>query len=634
MISDETVEEVRSRADLVEVVGEVVQLKRSGKEWKGKCPFHDDRTPSFYVVPDKGFYKCFGCGESGDIFSFMMKRLGMDFNDAVKSLGARFGVEVREVGAGDEREDPNRPLWELNAFARDWFRSRLLDPEVGRAARKYLESRGVDPETSERFGLGLAPDGWRGLRDHAAHHGYSDDLLLEVGLLTTSERASEPYDRFRNRIIFPIESVTGKVVAFGGRILGPSGKGAPKYLNSPESTLYHKGRLLYALGWNRNSIRREEVALVVEGYMDVVALAAAGISNSVATLGTAMTPEQAHLLNRYGQRALLLFDSDEAGLRATFRAGDVLLAAGVHPSVVTFPPGEDPDTVVQSQGAEGLKEFLRGAVDLLDRKLQLLDDRGYFDSIDRTRRAVDKLLPTLRAVADPALRDLYVAKVAERTGVRRETLEEEISRSRESRIGRGFEASGDRVDSGGPSREPSSGVPARGSSRRGGGSGAGGRTRAPTLRLELGPERQLLLLLLRSREWVERAAERVGPDDFRDSASREIFQRLLDDPELSPDQGEWSPQALRRLELLMGDPEELEDAGRIFDESVAVLEDRRLQIQQEKLKAALVAAENPAEKREIMEELNTLRMERRGRWNVIRRGRSPAPNLKTEGTDR
>ncbi len=629
MIPDETVEEVRSRADLVEVVGEAVQLKRSGKEWKGKCPFHDDRTPSFYVVPDKGFYKCFGCGESGDIFSFMMKRLGMDFNDAVKSLGARFGVEVREVGAGDEREDPNRPLWELNAFARDWFRSRLLDPEVGRTARQYLESRGVDPETSERFGLGFAPDGWRGLRDHAAHHGYSDDLLLEVGLLTTSERASEPYDRFRNRIIFPIESVTGKVVAFGGRILGPSGKGAPKYLNSPESTLYHKGRLLYALGWNRNAIRREEVALVVEGYMDVVALAAAGISNSVATLGTAMTPEQAHLLNRYGQRALLLFDSDEAGLRATFRAGDVLLAAGVHPSVVTFPPGEDPDTVVQSQGAEGLKEYLRGAVDLLDRKLQLLDDRGYFDTIDRTRRAVDKLLPTLRAVADPALRDLYVAKVAERTGVRRETLEEEISRSREPRIGRGFGAAGE-----GPSRDASPGSPARGSSRRGGGSGAGGRTQAPTLRLELGPERQLLLLLLHSREWVERAAERVGPDDFRDSASREIFQRLLDDPELSPEQGDWSPQALRRLEILMGDPEELEDAGRIFDESVAVLEDRRLQIQQEKLKAMLVAAEDPAEKREIMEELNTLRMERRGRWNVIRRGRSPAPNLKTEGTDR
>lgn len=273
--------------------------------------------------------------------------------------------------------------------------------------------------------------------------------------------------------------------------------------------------------------------------------------------------------------------------------------------MVTFPPGEDPDTVVQSQGAEGLKGFLRGAVDLLDRELQLLDDRGYFDSIDRTRRAVDKLLPTLRAVADPALRDLYVAKVAERTGVRRTTLEEEVAPSSEPRAGRGFAASG-----------------------------GGGRTRARTPRLELGPERQLLLLLLHSREWVERAAERVGPDDFRDSASREIFERLLDDPDLSPDQGEWSPQALRRLEILMGDPEELEDAGRIFDESVAVLEDRRLQLRQERLKAALIAAENIAEKREIMEELNTLRMERPGRWNVIRRGRPPAPNLKTEGTDR
>ncbi|TVR58961.1 MAG: DNA primase [Gemmatimonadales bacterium] len=636
MIPDEVVEEVRTRADMVEVIGEVVSLKRSGKDWKGKCPFHDDRSPSFYVVPSKGFYNCFGCGESGDIFSFLMKRSGMDFNDAVKSLGARYGVEVREVGRGDADDDPLRIYYELNVFARDWFRSRLADPEVGAHARRYLEGRGVDAETAERFGLGFAPDDWRGLRDHAMASGYAEELLLEAGLLTTSERAPEPYDRFRNRIIFPIESVTGKVLGFGGRILGSDGRGAPKYLNSPETPVYQKGRTLYALGWNRNAIRRDEVALVVEGYMDVVALAAGGVGNAVATLGTAMTTEQATLLARYTQRALLLFDSDEAGLRATFRAGDVLLAAGVHPSVVSFPPGEDPDTVIRGEGVGGLRRYLNDAVDLLDRKVQLLDERGYFGSIDRTRRAVDKLLPTLRAVADPALRDMYVAKVSERTGVRRETLEEEVRRREAS----GLPASSGR-DPSGPSE--STGVGPRpggfgrpsGSGRSGGmGGAARRRTRPSGWGLGLGPERQLLLVLLRARELVERAAERVGPEDFEDAEARELFQHLMDDPELAPDDPGLAPEVRERLMALLGDPEELDHTERVFEESVVRLLDRRLQRRREELERELRSAESPDEKRGILEALNTLQLERRGRWNVIRRGRRPGSNHPSDGTNR
>lgn len=582
MIPDETVDEVRARADLVEVVGESVQLKRSGKEWKGKCPFHDDRTPSFYVVPQKGFYKCFGCGESGDVFTFVMKRTGMEFNDAVKHLGSRFGVEVREIRSRDEEEeDPLRPLYEANALAREWFRSRLLDPDVGRSARRYLKQRGIDAETAERFGLGYAPDGWRGLRDYAHGHDLSDELLLEVGLLTTSERAPEPYDRFRNRIIFPIESVSGKVVAFGGRVPGKGGKGVPKYLNSPESPVYHKGRVLYGLGWNRNAIRREGVALVVEGYMDVVSLGAGGVEHAVAPLGTSMTEEQAKLLRRYCERALLLFDSDEAGLRATFRAGDVLLAAGVHPSVVTLPPGEDPDTVVRREGAEGLRRHLAQAVDLLDRKFQLLDEKGYLESIDGTRRALDKLLPTVRAAADPALRDLYVAKVAERTGVRRETLEGELAAA--SGAVRG-------------SRRP----PERPSVRR-------GRSRVPP---GLGAERQLLMVLLHAREWIERAAEQVGPDDFRDAAYRRIFARLLEDPELSTSTPGLDPDIVRRLEDLQGDPEELTHTGEVFEASVMHLKKRQLRARAHELKKAVRRAESHEEKVRLAKELERLTRER------------------------
>ncbi len=608
MIPDPVVEEVRARADLVEVVGESVPLKRSGKDWKGKCPFHEDRTPSFYVVPAKGFYTCFGCGASGDVFDFVMKRSGMDFVEAVKQVGARFGVEVREVGRQEETEDPLRFHHAALAFARDHFRKRLADPEAGKTARTYLEERGIDGETAERFGLGFAPDGWRDLREAAAVHGISDDLLLEVGLITTSDRSSEPYDRFRNRIIFPIESVGGKVVAFGGRVLGRAGKGAPKYLNSPETPVYHKGEHLYALGWNRHAIRKEGVALVVEGYMDVVALAAGGVNHAVATLGTALTPEQARLLGRYTRKALLLFDSDEAGLRATFRGADVLLAAGIHPSVVTLPPGEDPDTVVRSEGAAGLRQYLDGALDVLDRKLQLLDEKGFFRTIDRVRVAVDKLLPTIRSTVDPALRDIYVSRVAERTGVRRETLEEELRSAPPTGPGGG--ASGPAPGHPGPGRwgpgwtggDPR---PPGGGRRPGGG---------PTSRgiPPLGAERTLLLVLLRARGWMDRALERIGPQEFRDPVWRSIFQALVEDPELAAPPEAMEEEVARRLEELLASPEELEHTERIFEDCLRSLRDRSLQERQETLMVRLQREEDPEERRALLRSMQDLRRERAG----------------------
>ncbi len=602
MIHDDVVEEVRARADIVDIVGESVELKRSGKDWKGKCPFHEDRTPSFYVVPDKGFYNCFGCGESGDVFAFVMKRLGMDFVEAVKHVGARSGVEVVEIRSDEAgREDPNRPLYEANAFAAEFFRGALDDPEGGRGARDYLAGRGIDEETRERFGLGFAPDEWRGLREAAARHGIGDEVLLESGLLTTSEKMAEPYDRFRNRVVFPIESMAGRVVAFGGRVLGAAGKGVPKYLNSPETPVYHKGEILYALGWNRHAIRKAGVALVVEGYMDVVALGAGGIDHAVATLGTALTPEQARLLKRYTPRVILLFDSDEAGVRATFRGADVLLRAGIHPSVATLPPGEDPDSIVRQEGRKGLEQYLDGAVDVIERKLQLLDERGFFATLDRKRIAIDKLLPTLRATADPALRDMYVARVSERTGVRRATLEEEIRREG------GGRGAGGRTSSGSPDRPPSRRPETHG----------GGRRHRPTP--ALGAERQLLLVLLQTREWIDRALERIGPGEFQNEVYRAIFEALVDEPELEAPPAHLSEEAVRTMETLLGDREELEHTERVFEESMAALHDRNLRAREVELREALSRTDDPEQEREIVGELQRLRKDRPGRWNVVRR---------------
>jgi DNA primase len=580
MIPDDQVEEVRARADIVEIVGEFVPLKKSGKDFKANCPFHEERTPSFYVVPAKGFYNCFGCGESGDAFNFVMKRLGLDFVDAVKYVAGRSGVEIREVTREQGREDPNRELYEASAYARVYFQDRLWDEEVGTGAREYLENRGIGRETAERFGLGWTPDEWRGLREAAGHHGMTEEVLLSVGLIKRSDRSKEPYDTFRGRVVFPIEDLTGRVVAFGGRVIDPDG--TPKYLNSPESPIYHKGHVLYGLSWAKNNIRRQSSALIVEGYMDVVSLAAAGIENAVAPLGTSMTEDQARLISRYTRRAYLLFDSDVAGLKATFRTGDLLLAVGVHPSVVTLPDGEDPDSIVRSEGPEALTAYIDSAVDIVDRKLQILQEKDFFSSIERTRSAVDRLLPTLRSVQDRALRDIYVSKVADKTGVRRETLEEELSRS---------------VRTPGPSRQevrryrpkPTSGP------------------RVPSM----GPERKLLVLMLKDREWVERVAEHVGPDDFQDRDYRAIFDTLLDDPELTHPPAELDPDTARVMEGLMSDPEELSQAHRVFEESLGRIRSGSIQFRLTELDRRIRETGDEGQIAELLAEKHRLVVEAR-----------------------
>jgi DNA primase len=601
MIPDQMVEEVRSRADMVELIGEHVALKRSGKDFKGRCPFHEERTPSFYVVPSKGFFKCFGCNESGDVFAFLMKRLGLGFQDAVRLVADRCGIQIQEVASPGE--DPHRHIFEANAFALEFFTAALADEGKGREARSYLQRRGIGMDVAQRFRLGFAPDEWRGLRDAAAVHGIDDSVLLEAGLLVQREEQKDPYDRFRNRIIFPIESVSGRVVAFGGRILGESGKGLPKYLNSPETPVYHKGEVLYGLSWAKNAIRREEGALVVEGYMDAVSLGAAGIENVVAPLGTSLTEEQARLLRRYCTRVHLLFDSDQAGLRATFRAGDVLLAAGVHPSVVTLPPGEDPDSLVRKGGAAALRQHLGQAMDILDRKLQILEERDFFSTIEKTRGAVDRLLPTLRAATDQALRDIYVANVSNRTGVRRETLEAELEKADASAATRA---------------QPRAPLRAEG----------------PPRPIHLGAERKLLLLLVQYRDFVDRAAERLGPSDFQVPALRGVFQALVADPELSMIPAGMDPGAARALEEIMGEAERVSEAARVFEETVARIQEAPAARRAEELRGMLRREHDPARQEELLREIQELdrrRRELKADWRpTLRRRQDPAVHTNTQ----
>lgn len=575
MIAESIIDEIRARADIVEVVGEQVPLKRAGKDFSALCPFHHEKTPSFYVVPSKGFYKCFGCGEAGDVFTFLMKRGGLSFQEAVRELGARFGVEVPDPRLGREAEEPNRILYEAIAFADDFFRRMLREDAGGEKARRYLEERGIPPAAAERFGLGYAPPGWRVLRAEAHRHGIEDEVLLAAGLVKESERGEEPYDRFRERLIFPIAELGGRVVAFGGRLLGRS-EGAPKYLNSPETAIYHKGELLYGLNWSKGAIRREGAALMVEGYMDYVSLAGRGIEHVVAGMGTSLTSAQANLVARYAGKALLLYDSDRAGMKATFRTADALLQAGVHPLVVSLPEGQDPDDVVRRGGAAALKPHLDAAVDVLERKLQMLDEHGFFDDIEGVRRGLDRLLPTLRATMDPALRDIYTARIAQRTGVRRETLEEDIARAER--------AARSRAEAARPDPGP---APQQGHSRRREGGERGGGHRWLTDRL--GAERILLKVLLSDRSRAPQAKADVSKDLITDARHREIFYAVT---EQAPDEPlRLSEQAGAVCAALEAELAEIQDAPRSWQQALASLSLSELDLQESFLENALATCD-------------------------------------------
>jgi len=538
-IPDHLVEQVRQQADLVEIVSEHTRLKRSGRTFRGPCPLHGGEGNNFSVDPAKGFYKCFVCGEGGTVFTFLMKHLGMSYPDAIRSVAERVGIEIPDERARHQEVDPNQPLYEVNAFAADWFRKRLWDDERGKAAREYLERRGITRETAERFGLGWAPEEWTALGEAARKHGIDDGRLLALGLAKESKNGRDPYDAFRARIIFPIEDLAGRVVAFGGRILGEADERTPKYLNSPESPVYHKGSVLYGLGWSRGAIRKEEAVLVVEGYMDYVSLAAHGVGNAVAPLGTAMTQEQAELIARYAPRAILLYDSDKAGLKATFRTGDELLRAGLEVLVATLPEGEDPDSLVRNQGQAALRRFLDDAVDVMERKIQILERKDFFSSIKGTRQAIDSLLPTVRAASDELVRSVYIQRISEKTGVPRETLEREVAEA--------------------AARDPRAPGPLE-RRRRDEGRRAEDFAQQPARRdMRTNAERSLLLLMVHDERWVEEAAKHVEADALSLPLYRTLFQGLLDTEGHRDAEGEWLtrfPAAVQPLlEELRGDPE-------------------------------------------------------------------------------
>ena len=564
MIPEEVIEQVRDAADLVGIIGEHVELKRTGADYRGPCPFHGGTHRNFAVIPKKGMFYCFVCHEAGDVFTFFMKKLGMDYPTAVREVARRVGVTIPERGTSENAPDAREPLFAAVATAADWYARQLRESPDAEVARRYLASRQLELETVLPLGLGYAPPGTAFL-DAMKSLGVSDAVLLEAGLLVRREQGGV-FPRFRGRLLFPIHDLRARVVGFGGRVIG---EGEPKYLNSPDTPIFHKGKLLYNLHSAKHAIRKAERAVLVEGYFDVLRVSLAGLEEVVAPLGTGLTADQAHLLSRYTSHTIVLYDSDEAGLRATFRAGDELLRHGVRVSVATLPEGEDPDTIVQRQGSQALVETIRDSVDLLERKIQILERKSFFTSLPGRRRALDRLLPTIRAARDPITRELYLTRTAEVAGVRKDVLERE--------------AGGGTA----PAAVPAAAAPA-----------------AATSDLPAGAEKALLVLALQGEPWKSRVIEALDPDQFEFPPYRAVFDALAED---APDRLDQT--AARTFEQLKADGLDGREPDEVFTRAVGWIEARGLERELERIDGMIPLAtpeEQPnllAEKRRVFDAL-------------------------------
>ncbi|MEO8225857.1 MAG: DNA primase [Gemmatimonadota bacterium] len=609
MIPEDVIDQVRDSADVIGIIGESVELKRSGADWRGPCPFHGGRNRNFAVIPKKGLFYCYKCHEAGDVFSYLMKRFGMDYPTAVRDVARRSGIVIPDRPTR-EGPDPNEPLYGAVAAAHDWFVRQLAGSPEARTARDYLIGRGVTPEATAELMLGYAPHG-KATLDAMHTLGVTDGVLLNAGLAAKRDDGSV-VSRFRGRLIFPIHDQRGRVVAFGGRILGD---GEPKYLNSPESEIFRKGRTLYNLHAAKHAIRKEETVILVEGYFDVIRLALAGVENVVAPLGTALTHDQAALLRRFAPTAVLLYDSDQAGLKATFRAGDELLRQAARVRVATMPPGEDPDTLVRKGGAAALSAVLTDAVDVLERKIQLLERRGWFENLEHRRDALDRLLPTVRAATDPITRELYLSRVAERAGVDKRVLEAEVARiSARAPIDRTTALPG-----GGGGRDHGGGD---------GGAGGPGLSRkdphddaprtAPRL-IASRDEWELLRIAFFGEQWRDLARDHIKPEWLRAPAARELYLAVLThgpallpgtDIELSEPAAElWSRVKSRLGEL------GTQNIQSMFDSVWQTLAARPLIMEYEKMRAQMLVATED-EKADLMVQLNARRQELRDGYRI------------------
>lgn len=407
-IPDELINQIRETNDIVEVISEYLPLKKRGKNYTALCPFHPEKKPSFSVSQEKQIFYCFGCGKGGNVYTFLMEHEKLSFFEALKLLAKRANISLPKEPSDKLKTEALDQIFYANQIANEYFR---LSLNCSKKAKDYLHSRGFLPDTIELFSLGYAPSDWEGLIKFSKEKGVKTEALLSSGLVVEREKREGCYDRFRNRITFPILNLSQKIVGFGSRVIEE--KDEPKYLNSPESPVYQKGKILYGLNLSKEIIREKKAAVLVEGYIDLISLYQAGIKNVVAALGTSFTQEQARLLSRYAEKVYLLFDSDQAGESAVFRSVDLLFDSEVEVLIVVFPSGEDPDSFVRKFGIKGLAQKLREAKSFIDFKRDSLPDEFNNLPMKEQERAIKELAETAGRIKNQLWKDLFINKAAQ-----------------------------------------------------------------------------------------------------------------------------------------------------------------------------------------------------------------------------
>ncbi|NMM61927.1 DNA primase [Clostridium sp. P21] len=417
MISEDVIQRVKEENDIVDVISESVKLKRAGRNYSGLCPFHHEKTPSFSVSVDKQIYKCFGCGEAGNVITFVMKTKNLTFPEAVRLLADRANINI-ETDENNTRKDVFKQLYKLNVDSARYFFNCLRE---NNSAKQYLLNRGITEKTIRSFGLGYSTNSWNGLLNHLKGKGYSELDMISDGLIIKSQKGSH-YDRFRNRIIFPVFDYRGRVIGFGGRVMDDS---KPKYLNSPETALFKKGVNLYGLNFAVKN-NKEGMLIIVEGYMDCISLHQYGITNAVASLGTALTINQAKLIKKYADKAIISYDADSAGQMATMRGLEILKSVGLDVRVLTVPEGKDPDEFIRNNGKEAFMKLIKEAFPLVDYRIKKIKDSVNFNNSEGVIKYAEQALEIISDL-DAIEKEIYIKKLSEETGIRDQALYDMIN---------------------------------------------------------------------------------------------------------------------------------------------------------------------------------------------------------------
>jgi len=520
-IPDSIIDRIHEKTDTVEVISRYVPLKKFGRNYKGLCPFHNEKTPSFIVSPDKQIYHCFGCGAGGNVFSFLMKYENIDFPEAVEMLADKAGVVLPRSSGGKAENALAKELYRINELACQFFSSSLAS---NRGAKEYVQSRGLGEETLKKFKVGYAPDSWETLIDFFKKKGCAPAMLERAGLVIANDKGGH-YDRFRNRIIFPIFDLKERVLGFGARVLDSS---LPKYLNSPETPIYSKGRNLYGLNFSKDEIKKSGHFLVVEGYLDFLVPYQAGIRNIIATLGTALTVDQIKALKRFANTAVMVYDPDEAGEAASLRNLDLFISEDVNVYIAELPKGFDPDSYIRKFGTDEFLKLKKSSKNLFDYKLAKLSSRFNINTANGKTNIAGEMLPTLARINNAVLKSTLLKRLAEALGVDEESLKVEIKKVKPDYTEKRYVAAVAEV------KKHSSGA-----------------------------EMMVLAFLLEGPSFIAKVKSALSPDEFKDSSIRDLVSAIFD---LHKEHKEVNPSRL------ISHMSERTDAASLVSEAVGISE--------------------------------------------------------------